>query len=147
VSWLQYVLAIAAGAANPVQAGANAQLRKSLEAPLYTAVIVYLSGLAGVLVIQLLLREALPSASRFASVSWWAWSGGLVSIASTIAGLTLAHRMGSGIFTGLSVTASLVISTALDHFGLIGFKEHPASMPRLIGCGLMIAGLWLVARF
>ena len=64
-----------------------------------------------------------------------------------MAGITFAQRMGSGVFTGLSVTASLIASVVLDHFGWIGFKVHPASWPRVLGCALMVAGLWIVARF
>jgi bacterial/archaeal transporter family-2 protein len=48
---------------------------------------------------------------------------------------------------GLSVTAALITSIALDHFGLVGFKEHPVGWWRVLGCGLMIAGIGLVARY
>ena len=142
-----YIAAIAAGAANPVQAGTNAELRKTLHEAILPAVAVYLSGLVGVLLVQLFVREGWPSAERLAGTPWWAWLGGVISIASTLAGITLAQRMGSGVFTGLSVTASLVSSVLLDHFGWIGFKAHPVSLPRILGCGLMVAGLWLVSRF
>ena len=142
-----YLLAVGAGIANPAQAGANAELRKNTEHALFSAAVVYFSGLLGVLFIELIVRQALPSSGRLAATHWWSWTGGLLSIASTLAGLTLAQRMGSGVFTGLSVTASLAMSIVLDNFGWIGFKVHPASWPRVLGCGLMIAGLWLVARF
>jgi len=148
VSILSYVLALAAGSANPVQAGTNSQLNKGLASPMWAALFVYVSGLLGVLLIQLILREAWP-AKNFAGpqLPWWAWTGGLLSIASTIAGLTLAQKMGSGTFTGLSLTASLVTSIILDQFGLVGFKPHPASPVRLTGAGLLIAGIWLIAKF
>lgn len=145
---LSYLFAIAAGSANPVQAGANAQLNKGLSSPVWAAVFVYASGLMGVLFTQLIIREAWPGA-RFGNgnLPWWAWTGGLLSIGSTVAGLTLAQKMGSGVFTGLSLTASLVTSILLDQFGLAGFKPHPASGLRMLGSGLMIAGLWLIAKF
>jgi transporter family-2 protein len=82
-----------------------------------------------------------------ASVPWWAWLGGLVSVLSTFTALTIAQRMGSGLFTGASVTASLVVSVLLDHFGLLGFRQHTASPARVAGCALMVAGLWVIARF
>jgi transporter family-2 protein len=64
-----------------------------------------------------------------------------------MSGIMLAQKLGSGVFTGISVTAAIVTSIALDHFGWIGFKQHPASWPRMLGGGLMITGLWLVSRF
>ncbi len=81
-----------------------------------------------------------------ASVPWWAWTGGVLSIASTLAGLTLAQKMGSGLFTGVSLTASLVTSIVLDKFGLIGFKPHPLSSLRMTGAGFLIAGIWMIAK-
>lgn len=80
-------------------------------------------------------------------VPWWAWMGGLLSIGSTLAGMTLAHRMGSGTFTGISVTAALASSVLLDQFGWVGFDVHHATWQRMSGCVLMIVGLWLVAKF
>lgn len=142
-----YVLAVAAGAANPAQAGANAELRKSIDQALWAAVAIYFSGLVGVLILQLFLRQPLPTAGRLSGAPWWAWTGGLISIAATLSGITFAQKMGSGVFTGISITASLAMSIVLDNYGWIGFKVHPVSWPRIAGCGLMVAGLWLVAKF
>jgi transporter family-2 protein len=148
VSFFSYLFAIAAGSANPVQAGANAQLNKGLSSPVWSALFVYASGLAGVLLLQLIVRGAWPGIRPgSANLPWWAWTGGPISIASTIAGLTLAQKMGSGVFTGLSLTASLLMSIVLDQFGLIGFKAHPISPLRAGGSVLMIAGIWLIAKF
>ena len=147
MNWISYLLAIGAGAANPVQAGANAELKYALNDPVWSAITVYLSGLLGMLLIQGFVRSGFPGSDKLAAVPWWAWTGGLLSIASTVAGLTFAQKMGSGVFTGISVTASLAASVALDHYGLIGFKQHPASLLRIAGSGLMILGLWLVAKF
>jgi bacterial/archaeal transporter family-2 protein len=144
--WLLSLLALAAGAANPFQSGANAQLNKQLQQPVLAGVFVYASGFAVLLIVQLLRHQALP-ASRFATVSWWAWLGGLISIISTMVGLTIAQRMGSGLFTGCSLTASLITSVVLDQFGLVGFRQHTASPGRLVGCCFLAAGIWLVARF
>ena len=147
MNWLSYLLAIAAGTANPFQSATSSELHKALQRPLATAFFVYLIGLTGVLLIRLVVREPLPSTNAMAEAPWWAWAGGVISIGSTVAGLTLAQRLGSGIFTGLSVTAAIITSVALDHFGLLGFKLHPASPMRLAGCLLMVAGLWLISKF
>lgn len=139
------VLAILAGAANPFQSGTNAELNKQLGTFLWSGAIVYASGLFGVLVLEALVRQTLPL-PKFSSVPAWAWFGGLISIAPTLAGVTLAQRLGAGVFTGLSVTAALATSIFLDHFALIGFRQHTASPARIAGCTLMIIGLWIVAR-
>ena len=140
------LIALAAGAANPLQSGTNAQLNKQLGAPVWAAISVYATGLLGVLVVQLFLRQPLPASHTITAVKPWAWLGGLVSIASTVAGLTLAQKMGSGVFTGLTLTASLVASVLLDQFGLVGFAQRSASPTRMVGCGLMVAGAWMISR-
>src|ERR1700712_4432644 len=104
------LIAVVAGAANPFQSGTNAQLNKQLGQPLWAAIIVYVTGLIGVLVGELFSPQRIPAAPRIGSVPMWAWMGGLISIVPTIAGLTLAQRLGAGVFTGLSVTASLATS-------------------------------------
>lgn len=146
MTFLIFLAALAAGIANPFQSGVNAELNKQLDEPVWTGLFVYITGLIALLVIQVFVREPLP-AGRLGAVPWWAWCGGLISIISTVIALTLAQRMGSGLFTGATITASLITSVLLDHFGLIGFKQHPASPARMAGCALMIGGLWLIARF
>ena len=140
------LIALAAGAANPFQSGTNAQLNKQLSQPVWAGIWVYATGLLGILLVQLILRQPTPETQAIAAVKPWAWLGGLISIASTMAGLMLAQKMGSGIFTGLTLTASLVTSVVLDQFGLIGFAQKTASPMRLVGCGLMIAGAWMISR-
>lgn len=140
------LIAIAAGAANPFQAGSNAELNKDLGQPLWAGIIVYASGLLGVLCLQLFFRQPFPTHAKLAAAPAWAWFGGLISILPTLVGLSLAQRLGAGIFTGVSVSAALATSIALDHFALTGFRQHAASPARIAGCVLMIAGLWIVAR-
>ena len=143
---LFFLLAVAAGVANPFQSGVNAELNKQLTRPVWTGIIVYASGLLGLILVQLVTRQQVP-VGKLAGVPWWAWMGGLISIISTMVGLTLTQKLGSGLFTGLSLTAAVLTSVALDHFGLAGLRQHTASPGRLAGCALLIAGIWLVAKF
>ena len=145
MAWFAVLVAVLAGAANPLQSATNAQLNKQLQAPVWTGILIYVVGLMGMLLLQLFARQPLPL-SNAAHVSWWAWTGGLISILSTVAGLLLVQRLGSGIFTSLSLTASLVVSVLLDHLGVLGLKQHHATPGRMLGCALLIAGVWLVSR-
>ena len=146
MQWLFILFAAAAGALNPFQ-NVNAELNKHWHQPLWTALWVYLSGFAGVLLVQLFLRQPAPAHDALHAAPWWAWMGGLVSIGAAMIGLLFAQKLGSGVFTGVSITASVLVSILLDHMGWIGFKQHPASPMRLAGAALMVAGVWLVMRF
>lgn len=145
MAFFAFLFAILAGAANPFQSATNGELNKQLQQPVWAGMVVYATGLMGMLIVQAFARQPVPL-GRAASVSWWAWTGGLISIASTIAGLMLVQKLGSGIFTSLSLTASLIVSVLLDQFGLVGLRQHPATPGRWIGCALLVAGVWLVGR-
>jgi transporter family-2 protein len=146
VAFVVFLIAIAAGAANPLQSATNAELNKQLGHALWAGLVVYASGFVGVLALQLIFRQPFPG-GHIGGVAWWAWLGGLISIGPTLAGLTLTQRLGSGVFTGLSLTAAMISSVLLDQFGWLGLKQHTASPLRLVGCGLLVVGIWLVAKF
>lgn len=147
VNWIIYLLASLAGAANPGQSAANAELNKQLGNVFVSTAFVYGTGLAGVLILLVFLHRSLPGSHRFTVVPWWAWTGGFLSIGATLAGTAFTQRLGSGVFTGITVTAAIVISIVLDNFGWMGLKPHPATVPRILGSVLMIVGLWLTAKF
>src|SRR5689334_10615816 len=72
---------------------------------------------------------------------WWAWLGGLCGAASLLSQPIAAPRLGAGTYIGLFITASSVMSVIFDHFGWLGFAEHPAGIARVLGCALMVVGI------
>lgn len=77
----------------------------------------------------------------------WAWLGGLCGGVYVLAVIFIADKVGAAVFTGLAVTAAIVTSVLLDHFGLVGFQVHAAGIGRIVGAVLMVAGLSLVCAF
>lgn len=143
-----YGFALLAGLASAVAPGQNATLAKAFARPLPAGVLSLLVSLATTGVIMLATGQfGLPGADRLAEVPWWAWFGGLISAGLMMAQLFIAKKIGAATFLGLIVTAGVITSTLLDHFGLVGFKVHPASLWRVLGGALMIGGVGLVARF
>lgn len=142
-----YLFVAVAGALNAVQSGTNAQLARSLERPWLAGFVVCLSTTLIFAVGMLVSGQALPAAGKAGSAPWWAWTGGLCGAALVIASLFFAQKVGSGLFTGLTITAGVIASILMDHFGLVEFKQHPAGLWRIVGATLMIGGLGLVARF
>ncbi len=86
-------------------------------------------------------------AGKLAEVPWWGWIGGVISALYIVSMLVAPGQLGAGLFTGLTVTAAVLTSIALDHWGLVGFPVHAAGAGRLIGAALMVAGLVCVAAF
>lgn len=143
-----YGFALLAGIASAIEPGQNAGLAKSLARPLLAGVVSLAVSIGTIAAIMLVTGQyGLPGMDRLAQVPWWAWLGGLMSAGLTAAQLYISKAIGAASFLSLIVTAGVVTSILLDHFGLVGFKVHPASLWRILGGGLMIAGVGLVARF
>ncbi|KQP92421.1 MULTISPECIES: DMT family transporter [unclassified Methylobacterium] len=146
--WLLYGFALVAGIANAVQSGTNATLSKSLGQPFAAAIVVSLVGAGTLLVVGLMLgRFALPTVDEIRSVPPWAWLGGTLGALLILSQLFVAQTIGAAPYFGLLVTAGVVTSMLLDHFGWIGFEQHGVTVWRLLGGLLMIAGIALVAMF
>jgi bacterial/archaeal transporter family-2 protein len=95
----------------------------------------------------LILPHPLPTARDLSAMPWWAVIGGLVGAVQVYAGLTLVNRVGAGMFVGLTVTAALITSLVVDHFGWFRMQAHPVSIWRVAGGLLMVAGVALISRF
>ena len=146
--WYLYGLVLLAGIANAVQPGQNGTLAKSFSQPLTAGLVVGIGAAFSVLVVGLVSRRlAWPTYLEVAQVPWWAWFGGLLGGGVVITQLLIARQIGAGSFLGLLVTAGVVTSILLDHFGWAGFDVHPASLWRILGGLLMIGGVVLVALF
>jgi bacterial/archaeal transporter family-2 protein len=140
------LLALAAGALLPVQAGLNAQLRSALGSPVAAALISFLVGTAGLASIALLLRTPLALGRAWAGTSLWQWSGGLIGAAYVLAAVVLAPRLGAATLIAAVVAGQMVSSLVLDHYGLAGFPVHSLTPARLVGAVLVIAGVILIQR-
>jgi transporter family-2 protein len=138
------LLALAAGVLLPVQAGLNAQLRSALGSPIAAALVSFLVGTAGLATIALLLRTPLPLGRAWTATSPWLWSGGLIGAVYVLAAIVLAPRLGAATLIAAVVAGQMITSLVLDHYGLVGFPVHSMTLVRLLGAGLVIAGVILI---
>ena len=143
---LAILFVVLVGALNSVQPGSNAQLVRSLGRPWLVGVLVCLVTTAALVVGMLVAGARAPEPGRLGTVPWWAWTGGLCAALYITSTLFFAEGLGAGLFTGLTITAGIIASIVVDHFGLVGFQQHSASLLRLVGAALMISGVLLVAR-
>ena len=64
-----------------------------------------------------------------------------------VAGLLFVNKIGAGAFGGLTITANILMSLAVDHFGLFGIEQHSLNIWRVVGGALMVGGIALIAVF
>jgi bacterial/archaeal transporter family-2 protein len=145
-TWL-YPFIILAGALQAFGVSMNAQLRNSLENPWLASTVSFAPIVAFFIVVFAVLPRPLPSVAGIESMAWWAPLGGLAGAVAVFAGLTLVDKIGAGPFNGLIITANLLTSLTIDHFGLLRMPIHEINSGRVLGGILMVAGIVLIARF
>lgn len=143
-AWL-YPLILIAGALQAWGPPMNGALRRSLENPWLASTVSFLPIVAFLLVVFICLPNPLPSLKAVSSMPWWAPLGGLAGAFAVIAGLLFVNKVGAGAFAGLTITANILMSLAIDHFGLFGMEVHAITVWRVLGGLLMVAGIALVA--
>jgi bacterial/archaeal transporter family-2 protein len=96
---------------------------------------------------MLALQTPWPSATTLRAAPASAWLGGVFGAVYAIVTVLLVRHLGAATLIALVVAGQLVCSVALDHFGVLGFETRSATSWRLAGCGLMLAGFFLIWKF
>lgn len=132
-------LALLAGAGLPVQAGANAQLSKSIGSPLLattlqlavgTFILLVVTGISGTFGALVLLQH----------IPWWHAAGGLASALYVLSGILLFPRLGAVVTMGLFIAGQMFASLWLDVHGPLGMTPKPLTWAMLTGTGAVLAG-------
>ena len=143
-----YVLfALAAGAMLPIQFGINAVLARYLDSAVRASLVSFCVGTVCLLVATLLFYRGWPGGDRFAGAPWWIWIGGALGAFYVLGSVVTAPRLGAVTLVALILAGQAVSSLLVDHFGVLGFSEHPISLGRLAGVALVAAGVALVRIF
>lgn len=147
MQWALFGMIVVAGVFNGLQTGMNSQLTKTLGNPLLAAPVVYVVGLVALLAAASWSGVKLGDYSKLGAAPWWSYLGGLGGALFIYAMLSTTQKIGAGVFTATTVTAAIVSTVAIDHFGVLGVDTHPAGLGRLAGVALMLGGVALVAKF
>ena len=143
---LAYFLVIASGFGLTLQIGMNSKLRTVLQNANTAALISFLVGTTGLVVLLAVTRTPVPARDTLASVPAWAWFGGLMGAFYVAISTVVASQLGTASLLGLALSGQLAMALVVDHFGWLGMPEHPITLTRLAGVALLGFGAWLVAR-
>jgi len=76
----------------------------------------------------------------------WLWLGGLMGLYIVLAITIAAPRIGVAATIGLVIAGNLVMSAAIDRWGLLGQDQIPITWHRVLGLALLAAGSALILR-
>jgi transporter family-2 protein len=135
------LLAAGAGCCIALQAAANGKFRVNLGQPLYAAFFSICGTFATAIAVMLAARPAAPPFDALKQTQWWNWVGGPLGAVIVLAGAALTSHLGAAVFIAAVVGGQLVCSLVLDHFALMGLPEQPVTPGRVLGAGLVVAGV------
>lgn len=138
---------IIGGSLQTIGAAMNGQLGKSLENPWLASAVSFTLITFFFVGMFFVMPHPLPTLHSLATLPWWAPLGGLVGAVQVYAGLRFVNKVGAGPFMGFTVTAALLTSLAVDHFGWLRMQQHPINLWRALGGVLLIGGITLIAKF
>jgi transporter family-2 protein len=139
-------LALFTGALIPIQAATNAAFSKSIGTPIITGLMVFIIGLAGMLLFIALSRTSFPAKEQLASAPLYGYLGGLIVATYVVMITVLVPKIGVGTAIGLIVTGQIICAVIIDHFGLFNTVVRTVSPTRIAGMLLMIGGVYLVMK-
>lgn len=141
--WTLLLLAALGGAAIALQALVNARLQVSTGNPVLAATISFAVGLVGLLMV-LPLYSGSTHAQTLSQAPWWAWIGGLLGAFYIVMSILLLPRIGAAALISSAVVGQMIFALAADHYGILGTQVRAASLSRLLGAAMLVAGLFLI---
>lgn len=143
-AWI-YPFIIVGGVLQAFGSPMNGQLKTSLVNPWLASAVSFALVTMVFIGLFAVMPRPLPTAETIRDMPWWAPVGGLVGAVAVYAGLTLVQKVGAGPYTALTVTAALITSLAIDHFGMFNMQVHPVNFLRVAGAVLLVGGVALIA--
>ena len=136
-----------AGMLQAAGAAMGGELNKSLHNPWLATSLSFMLVLFVTAALFVCMPKPLPTVGDFATMPWWAPLGGIVGAVAVFAGFTFIQKLGAGPVNGVTITANILASLAIDHFGLLRMEQHVMNPMRFAGAVLMIAGVTLISKF
>jgi bacterial/archaeal transporter family-2 protein len=141
--WI-FPLIVAGGILQAAGGPMNNALRVSLVNPWLATLVSFGLIVPVFLIIAAVFIRPLPNIAGLAAMPWWAPLGGIVGALAVVAGLLFIGTIGAGLYAALTVSANLITSILIDHFGWLGVAPHPISPLRAIGAFALIAGVIMI---
>jgi len=80
------------------------------------------------------------------SAPWYALCGGLLGVMIVGGYAFVIPRIGLAPAITLAVSAQLIFSALLSHYGVLGAIQQPLTVSRIAGIAVLLVGTWLIVR-
>ena len=141
---IPFVAVLLVGVGIAVETPTNALLGKTSGSFLVGSLISFAVGTAILVLATVITRPRLPDGWGGAT-PWYAWIGGAYGAGVVLASAWATPKLGAGTTLVVIVASQVALGVALDHFGVLGLTQHPASWLRVAGTAVVAVGAILVA--
>jgi transporter family-2 protein len=145
---LPVLVMVAAGFFISIQGPVNARLRESVESPVLSAAISFLSG--GLLLLCIMATGAFGGVGAgfrgMQSAPLWAYLGGALGVSFVLGSIVAIPQVGVVVVICAAILGQMAGSYLSDTLGWFGVERVPFNPIRLTGIVLLICGVLLVQR-
>jgi transporter family-2 protein len=142
---LAVLLGAGAGCLVGMQAPINSRLGKTVGS-VQAASVSFAVGTLVLLLALTVVNGGFGSLTQIGRAPWWALLGGLCGAVFVTIAIVTVRTLGASGLTAAAITGQLVVSVAIDRFGLLGIAKQPVGASRLAGLVLLAVGVVLVVR-
>ena len=141
------LMGLLAGFGLTIQVGMNAAIRGATGSAGFAALANFSVGILALLGFVLLSRAPIPSLATLGALPAWVWLGGTMGAFYVASATIIGPALGGTMLLALTVLGQLSAALVVDHYGWLGFPQHPISIERIAGVVLLLAGTWLVTKY
>jgi transporter family-2 protein len=141
------ILAVVAGMMMPTQAAINNKLAVSVNNSILAAFASFAVGTIGLFLYILATGVPLGNLALAKNAPLIAWTGGLLGAFYVAAVVTLVPRLGVALTFSLIIAGQMLVTLAIDHFGLLGVPTKEINLTRVLGAALITTGVILIRKF
>jgi bacterial/archaeal transporter family-2 protein len=142
---LAVLLGAGAGCLVGMQAPINSRLGKTVGS-VQAASVSFAVGTLVLLLALTVVNGGFASLAQIGRAPWWALLGGLCGAVFVTIAIVTVRTLGASGLTAAAITGQLIVSVAIDRFGLLGIAKQPVGASRLAGLVLLAVGVVLVVR-
>mgnify|MGYP001436454821 FL=1 len=108
---------------------------------------IFIIHLGGALVVLLpLLYFGGGKLGNWRTVPWYALCAGAFGLVVIFSMSYMIPRIGVATALIILLAGQIFIGSILDHFGLLGAAVRPLDLTRVLGLGVVLAGVWLAMK-
>jgi transporter family-2 protein len=136
---------IAIGGVLALQPGFNAEVARRLGNPFGASVVSICVSCVLSIVLFLVVRQRVSWAAAL-SMPWYLWLAGAIGVVFVLGTLWLAPILGAALLFVCMIAGQMIVATLADAIGFGGYHAQAFSLWRIVGIGLVLAGVWLFQR-